>query len=387
MKQVIRAMMLEDILEQGERVLSQLPTIEAQVARIFTQRSTEHVSRVLIVGCGDSYYAGMATRQAFLAWSGIWADAVESLEFRYVADQIPTDSLVIGVSVSGQVERTLDCLARARERGCLTVGITGTPESRIYEVAEHVIDTGIRVREPGPVPQTVYYLANLVALYAIALRLGEVNGHLTEQSTRERRAELVAALQSVEEVARSNQGRVMNYVKQQGAPQQWVIVGGGPNWATAHFGVAKLIEAALVYGVFQELEEWAHEQFFLTGPNLHTIVIGSHGTVWDRVAPTMEAVSRVGGHLAAIIPHGHGIDTPNASVWGYPAGIPEELSPIVTKVSLELLAYSLAEVLDRRPFNYDSETRKATVEETIYHGGVSAEAVNRRGRGHSHSPR
>jgi hypothetical protein len=57
------------------------------------------------------------------------------------------------------------------------------------------------------------------------------------------------------------------------------------------------------------------------------------------------------------------------------------LSPILTKIPLELLAYSLAKYLDRRPFDYDNPTRKSVVERTIYRDGESAEMVNRRRRG------
>ena len=385
MKQQILSMMLEDIHHQGERVAAELPVIEKQIADLEAKSPLADARRVFFVGCGDSYYAGMAARLAFQEWTGVWAEAIESLEFRYLADRLPEGSLVIGISVSGQVERTLDCLVRAKEQGALTLGITGTPHSRIYSAAEHVIDMGIRVREPGPVPMTVYFLANIVTLYQLALSLGLTKGTLAAEEAQTIRQSLSDALGKVRQVAAHNHDKVMEYVETLNAPQPLVLVGGGPNWATAHFGVAKLLEAALVLGVVQELEEWAHEQYFLTGPELHTVLIGAEGIVKDRLGPTAQAVRNLKGSLALVVPEKTDLGVEAGTVWEYPTGVPEPLSPILTKISLELLAYSLAKYLDRRPFDYDNPTRKSVVERTIYKDGESAEMVNRRRRGSNDS--
>lgn len=378
-KATIRAMMLEDILNQGERVLDQLPAVEAQVGAILSKIDPTALSRIFIVGCGDSYYAGLAARHALHSWTGIWVEPVEALEFRYLADSLPEGSLVIGISVSGQVERTMDCLSRARERGHLTMGLTGTQGSRIHQVAAHVIDTGIRVREPGPVPQTVHFLANVTTLLTLARNLGERRGALSPEEAASHRQAMVRALGLVRHTAEKNQDQIMEYARKAKESYPWVFVGGGPHWATAHFGVAKFLEAALIPAIFQELEEWAHEQYFLTGPHLPTVVIGAEGPIWDRVAPTAEAVTAVGGPLVLVVPEGLLKAPDGAALWEYPAGLPEPVTPMLAKVPLELLAYALAEHLDRRPFNYDSDIRKRTVERAIYHGGVSAESVNRRG--------
>ena len=119
MKHQIHSMMLEDIHHQGEKVAAELPVIEKQITDLGAKSPLTDARRVFFVGCGDSYYAGMAARLAFQEWTGLWAEAIESLEFRYLADRLPEGSLVIGISVSGQVERTLDCLFRAKEQGAL----------------------------------------------------------------------------------------------------------------------------------------------------------------------------------------------------------------------------------------------------------------------------
>ena len=163
---------------------------------------------IYLVGCGDSLYAGMAARLAVQEWSGIWVEPVESLEFRYLVGCLSDSSVVVGISVSGQVQRTLDSLEVARERGAFTVGITGTPNSRIHACADHVIDIGIRGREPGPVPGTSTYLANLATLYSLGLAFGRDTGHLSPDETDRHRQAILVALGQVREVAEQNRATV-----------------------------------------------------------------------------------------------------------------------------------------------------------------------------------
>ncbi|HYW89323.1 MAG TPA: SIS domain-containing protein, partial [Chloroflexota bacterium] len=72
-------------------------------------------TRIYLVGCGDSHYAGLATRFAFERWTGIPTEALESLEFsRYAVDGADHQALVIAVSNSGRVVRTVECARVAR---------------------------------------------------------------------------------------------------------------------------------------------------------------------------------------------------------------------------------------------------------------------------------
>jgi len=378
MKHQILAMMLEDIHQQGEVVAAEAPRIQAQIDAIISERGLGDVERIFLVGCGDSLYAGMAARLAIQEWSGIWVEPVESLEFRYLTGGLSDTSVVVGISVSGQVQRTLDCLEMARERGALTIGLTGTPNSKIHTCVDYVIDIGIRGREPGPVPGTVSYLANLVTLYWLGLAFGLDAGRLASDEADSHSQAILAALGQIREVAERNEAKIGQYVEDHSAPQPLVLVGGGPNWATAHLGIAKLLEAALVLGVVQELEEWVHEQYFLTGPHLHTVLVGADGITADRLEPTARAAVQLGAPLALVLPDGIDLDVEATAVWTYPSGVPEVLSPIVTAVPLELLAYSLAANLDRHPFDYNNPTRKLISERTIYRDGESAETITRR---------
>jgi hypothetical protein len=129
--------------------------------------------------------------------------------------------------------------------------------------------------------------------------------------------------------------------------------------------VARPETVAVMTRVVRELEEWSHEQHLLTGPDLPSVLIAADGVTADRLQPTARAAVGLGAPLARVLAEGADLGVEAAAVWSYPSGVLELLSPILTKVPLELVAYSLATNLDRRPFVYNNPVRRQINEQTI----------------------
>ena len=314
-------------------------------------------SRVYLVGCGDSHYAGLATRFAFERWSGIPTEALESLEFsRYAVESAPADALVVAVSNSGRVVRTGECARVARERGIATLGLTYNPASPLGQTADMLLPW--TYQDVGFGPGTLSYLASLVGLYALAARLGELNGRL---------ADAAPVLESIrrcgDAVARTVSDnlvpseRVASVLNGQGLV---CIIGGGPNYATALFGMAKFIEAAAYPAVGQELEEWAHEQYFCTRADTATLVVAPPGRGVDRAREQLQAVRDMQGQAFVLCDPA---DQATASladvVLPIHTGEDELLSPIVSAVPLELVALRFAQRLGRTMLGFDDDHRRA----------------------------
>src|SRR5205085_11156106 len=116
------------------------------------------------------------------------------------------------------------------------------------------------------------------------------------------------------------------------------VIGGGPNYGTALFGMAKFIEAAAFNAVGQELEEWAHEQYFCTGPGTHTLVVAPPGASVDRAREQLRAVRAVEGRALAICSEGDLETAAQADVVLPPVGVRDELlSPLLTATPPDLL--------------------------------------------------
>src|SRR5207248_5603244 len=256
-------------------------------------------SRVYLVGCGDSHYAGLATRFAFERWSGVPTEALESLEFsRYAIHNAPSDALVVAVSNSGRVVRTVECARVAGERGISSLGLTYIPASPLADAARMLL--AWTYQDVGFGPGTLSYLASLTGLYALAVRLGQLNGRLDERQA-VGILEAIAAtgndLSATLDAATQRSFEVASTLTSDGLV---CIVGGGPNYATALFGMAKFIEAAAYPAVGQELEEWAHEQYFCTRPGTTTFVLAPPGASVDRAREQLQAVRDMQAQAIAI---------------------------------------------------------------------------------------
>jgi glutamine---fructose-6-phosphate transaminase (isomerizing) len=307
--------------------------------------------RVYLTGCGDSHYAGLAVRRAFEAWSGIPTQALPALELaRYDVDFAPPGSWVVCVSNSGKVVRTVEAATVARARGLRAIGVTYDPESRLAEAAETTL--AYRYDDPGFGPGTISYVASLGALYALALRAAELGGRAHPVEPIEAQAE--ASTRTIELAAPIAE----RLGRETPVEAKIDVVGGGPSLGTAWFGRAKLIEAAHVLGGAHELEEWAHEEFFCTGPGTMTIVVAPPGAAHDRAVEQLAAARATGATAVAVCSP----DAPAAAeadhVFAMGDDAPEELSPLTYCIPLELFAYHFAASKGLTMLGFDEEWRR-----------------------------
>jgi glucosamine--fructose-6-phosphate aminotransferase (isomerizing) len=334
--------------------LSQAPEELLTRAR---QMLTEVPPRIYLVGCGDSHYVGLATRLAFERWSGIPTEALESLEFsRYVVDYAPSGSWVVCVSNSGRVARTRECALFAKQHGLFPVAVTFDPESPLAQLCEATL--AYRYTDVGFGPGTLSYLASLVSLYAIALRAGELSGKLDQTASQHWLATIQQQSAIVEATIAACETPTAALGKQCEMQTPIQIIGAGPNYGTALFGMAKFIEAARISAVGQELEEWAHEQYFCTGPGTVTIVLAPRGASSNRAREQLQAVRDMRG-LAVTICSPDDIETTTLAdiVFPVPGSIDEVLTPIAYCVPLELFAYHFASSKELTMLGFDDSSR------------------------------
>jgi glucosamine--fructose-6-phosphate aminotransferase (isomerizing) len=313
--------------------------------------------RIYLVGCGDSHYVGLATRLAFERWTGIPTEALESLEFsRYIVDYAPPGSWVVCVSNSGRVTRTLECAVFGRKQDLYPIAITFNSDSPLAEASS--ITLPYRYTDVGFGPGTLSYLASLVSLYTIALRAGELSGKLDStaieswlSAIRQQSHVISATIAACEEPTAE--------LGQKSEVQTPIhIIGAGPNYGTALFGMAKLIEAARISAVGQELEEWAHEQYFCTDRGTVTIVIAPPGASISRAREQLRAVRDMHGTAVAICSPDD-VETLRLADYVFPVSgsMDEALTPISYCVPLELFAYHFASCKGLTMLGFDDSSR------------------------------
>jgi glucosamine--fructose-6-phosphate aminotransferase (isomerizing) len=299
--------------------------------------------KVYLTGCGDSWYCGMAARLAFEAWAGIPAEAVQAMEFsRYLAQYAPQNSLVLAVSNSGRVARTIEAVVQANRRGLLTVAATSNLKEGISQEARHTID--LAYAERSFAPGTSSYMACLVVEYCLAVYLAVVNGRFSEQDALNRLNEISALAEPMRSTIAANLELMEGLAQKINLKDNPIVfTGAGPNYGTAFFSMAKIIEATRAPAVGQEMEEWAHEQFFTANERTFTFLIAPPGAARERAIEQMAAVRAMGSTCVAVC---HPDDTEVLAGADFTAPVygqaDELLSPILYCVPAELLAFHLA---------------------------------------------
>ena len=329
---------------------------DASARRAFDFETCTSVKRIYLVGCGDSHHAPVGAELAFHQLTGVPTQALSSLPFsRYTAGYLPATgpktNLVIGVSVSGEVSRTIEALDMARLAGAATVALTGNPGGPLNQVADKLFETAV---PPLPdelagmvVPGIRSYLASQIALVLAALRIAEVRGALTTRAADAERAALAELADVIEETIQACEPVADELVDAFSDAPIFEFVGAGPLYGVAMFSAAKVLEASGDSALAQETEEWSHLQYFIEATNIPTILLSANGFDADRMAEVARAAQSIGRPLALV-------STAEAKeIRGYvktllpiPRAVPERYAAIVYSIPGELIAAARAAAID-----------------------------------------
>lgn len=315
-------------------------------------------SKIYVVGCGDSLYCGMAARYAIERWCAIPTEAIQSLEFsRYAIRAAPPGSLVIGVSNSGKVARTVESLVYARQHGLKTIGITYDPESPLANASENLLTYSYK--DTGFAPGTVSFAASLLAVLIGGLRISS-STLKADINAGEMLARITALADHMETTIEACEKPAAEAAVAAAGFSQMTFVGGGPNYGTALFGMAKVIESTGVHAVGQELEEWAHEHFFSTNPRTFTSILSCTGASSERAHEIARAASEMGSHTVAIgSPEDLALERAVRLVLPVTAReVDELLSPLVYSLPVALFAYELGRRSGKTMYGFDDRHRQ-----------------------------
>lgn len=333
-----------------------LPDLVRQIAKPFdvSARSTfdfelcASIKRVYLTGCGDSHHASVGAELAFHQLAGIPTQALTAMTFSrytagYLAETGPKTNLVIAVSVSGVVSRTIEALSLAQKAGAVGIALTGTAGSPLAQATSKVFLTTV---PPLPdemrgmvVPGVRSYLASQVALYSAAIRIGEVRGHLTTMKADQLRAELLGLADVMEKTIQVCEPLCKELVQRWSEAREFVYVGGGPLFGAAMFSAAKLLEATGDPAMAQDTEEWTHLQYFTAHPPTPTIVLDAGGFDRDRMAEMARAAQSIGRDVIGVLPQGESeISAFANTVLPVQGTVRECFAPLVYSIPGELLA-------------------------------------------------
>ena len=345
------AVMLREIALQPEFVRRSIGGVVERARAAMAAQPQRRIASGIVIGCGDSFCAGLAARSYAMEQTGCWIEPLEALEFsRYLVNHVPEATAVVGVSNSGTVARTVEGVRLARQRGAWTFGVTVSAENDLARAAETLVQLetipNIKIRADGTklvTPGTITYAASLLGVCGWAIALGAHLGALDGPRTAAAIAQFDRLADWMAEAGARTAALAPALAATFARERPTVIAGGGPNEATAYFAAAKWYEATQWPAHHAEIEEWAHEQYFFTGAGTDTIVILPPGGSHARGLEQLRAARDMGSRTIVIAEDTDTVAQAAADTFiPMPAGIPEALTPFVYKVPFEYLTAHIA---------------------------------------------
>src|SRR5438093_4175612 len=288
-----RQMMYAQILSQPALLLEVFDATERLVQEACAHFQPQRWQAIYTAGCGDSFYAGLACEMAFARFCRLPVKALSAMQFaRYEADRLPQHAVLFGISNSGQVSRSIEAVGLARAAGIDTIAVTGNSASSIAREAAAVV--AVATPSMGRSPGIRSYTVQLLSLLLCALRLGELRQAISSAEAYAWRQQLRDIAAVMEATIQATDDRAKQVAERLGEAENWVFMGSGPSYATSLFIAAKLVESCGANAWGQDIEEWAHIQFFNRQEQTPTCVIMPPGRSVGRALELLPYVKGIG---------------------------------------------------------------------------------------------
>lgn len=322
---------IRDRLDPDEGTVH-LPELE------LSQAEAAAIERIVILGCGTSWHAGLIGRQIIERLAGIPVQVEYASEYRYQPQITLPNTLTIALSQSGETADTLEAMRAARGTGSRMVGIVNVVGSTIAREA----DSALYLRA-GPeigVASTKVFTSQIAALLLFGLFLGQARrGPSNEARKMVREMQRVPAL--IEQVLRL-ETRIGDIARIYADSGNFLYLGRGVNFPVALEGSLKLKEISYIHAEGYPAAEMKHGPIALIDEKMPVVFVAPTDAIYPKVVANIQEVKARGGRIIVISTDGndelrnlvdHQLRVP---------ALPTLLSPLVTVVPLQLLAYHIA---------------------------------------------
>lgn len=317
------------------------------------------LNRIQIIACGTSLHAAMVGKYLIEEYTGIPVDVEASSEYIYRKTITDENSLVIGVSQSGETADTITAIRQAKAQGSHVLIITNRIDSTMARDADSLIsvDAGIEVS----VAATKSYTAQLMSFYLLALFLAETKGSADVAELKKVKEELLQLPQKVEMIL-SHKEDIQQCAKKYSTSKDFIYIARGINFPVALEGALKLKEISYINATGYPAGELKHGPIAMLDETMPVLSILMPGTVYDKVlSNSQEAKARDARMLCVTSSTESDLDSIFGSILRIPETL-EVLSPVLTTIPLQLLAYYIAEFLGKDVDQPRNLAKSVTVE-------------------------
>jgi glucosamine--fructose-6-phosphate aminotransferase (isomerizing) len=337
--------MLKEIFEQPDSVANTMRghLLDSEgTTRVkginLTDDELKRIERIVITACGTSWHAGLIGEYLLEELARIPVEVEYASEFRYRNPVLDDGTLVIAISQSGETADTLAAIREAKRRGARTIGLVNVVGSSLARE----VDGGLYLRA-GPevgVASTKAFSCQVTALVLFTLRLARLRNLSVVQGRK-----IIEGLKELPDLIRRVLDRapeVEQLARMFEGTSNALYLGRGLNFPVALEGARKLKEISYIHAEGYPAAEMKHGPIALIDENMPVVFIAPKDATYQKIVSNVEEVKARGGRVIALVTEG---DTEIARIADAVFEIPETndlLTPILTCVPLQLLAYYVA---------------------------------------------
>ncbi|RCK53653.1 glucosamine--fructose-6-phosphate aminotransferase [Thalassospira profundimaris] len=297
-------------------------------------------SRLTIVACGTSFYAGLVAKHWIERYAGLGVDVDVASEFRYRCPPMPKGGIALFISQSGETADTLAALRYAKSQGQKILSLVNVAESTIARESDVVLQT-----YAGPeigVASTKAFTTQLTVLACLAVTIGRENGTLSANDE----AGIVGALtvlpKQVAEILHHDE-EIRKLAVNIADARDVLYIGRGLGYPIALEGALKLKEISYIHAEGYAAGEMKHGPIALIDPLVPIIVIAPSDDLFEKTVSNMQEAAARGGRVI-FLSDAKGLETIGdmASATVEIPAVADFAAPILYTIPVQMLAYHVA---------------------------------------------
>ncbi len=305
----------------------------------FTPEEWAKISKVHVIACGTSWHSGLVGKFLLEDAARIPIEVDYGSEYRYRNPIIDENTLVIGVTQSGETADTIAGMQEAKKRGAKLVTICNVIGAAATRMSDGVIYTNA-----GPeigVASTKAFTTQLTAFYLLSLYIRQLRGDDIDDR-RYAMHELSVIPHKIEDILAKQEKHIEALAHKYSKSQDFLFLGRGVHYPIALEGALKLKEISYIHAEGYPAGEMKHGPIALIDENLPVVAIATHSPVYDKVLSNLQEVKARDGKLIVICDEGDdAVKALADDVIEIPWTV-EPLQPILSVVPTQLLAYYIA---------------------------------------------
>ncbi len=324
-----------------------------------SQNTIEKLEKIHIIACGTASHASLVGKYAIESLSGIPVEVDYASEFRYRTQLLSKNSLGIVVSQSGETADTIAAMRSCQNKVCSVLAIVNVKGSTISREANQVMYI-----HAGPeigVASTKAFIGQLISLYLLAIFLAKAKKRISKQEEHKLVKELMKIPHQMETIF-SQDDKIRLIAREFSKYHHFLYLGRDINFPIALEGALKLKEISYIHAEAYPAGEMKHGPIALLDKNFPVLAIAPRDPVYSKMISNIKEVTARDAQVIAIASDGDKQIKDIVDNVIYIPNVQAILYPLLSVVPLQLLAYHIADILDRDADKPRNLAKSVTVE-------------------------